>query len=176
MSNAAPTCLLLVEDDALVRLTVAMMLEDHGFGVVEAATGEEALRLMEQGLDAPVMVTDVDLGAGVSGLELADRLRARRPDLVIVFITGRVASLRGRVAAHEVVDVGHVVDREERAALGGDVLGPGHVDVHGRESEPGLGSRDDDGVGEVHGHTPPPPGRSVQRGSAAGPGARVRCC
>ena len=97
MSNAAPTCLLLVEDDALVRLTVAMMLEDHGFGVVEAATGEEALRLMEQGLDAPVMVTDVDLGAGVSGLELADRLRARRPDLVIVFITGRVASLRGRV-------------------------------------------------------------------------------
>lgn len=97
MSNASPTCLLLVEDDALVRLTVAMMLEDHGFGVVEAATGEEALRLMEQGLDAPVMVTDVDLGAGVSGLELADRLRARRPDLVIVFITGRVASLRGRM-------------------------------------------------------------------------------
>lgn len=96
MSDAPSTCLLLVEDDALVRLTVAMMLEDHGFRVVEAATGEEALRLMQEGLDAPVMVTDVDLGAGVNGLELADNLRARRPDLVIVFITGRVASLRGR--------------------------------------------------------------------------------
>lgn len=96
MHDPSPTCLLLVEDDALVRLTVAMMLEDHGFRVVEAATGEDAMRLMQEGLDAPVMVTDVDLGSGLNGLELADSLRARRPELVIVFITGRVTSLRGR--------------------------------------------------------------------------------
>ena len=130
MSNASPTCLLLVEDDALVRLTVAMMLEDHGFGVVEAATGEEALRLMEEGLDAPVMVTDVDLGAGVSGLELADKLRARRPDLVIVFITGRVASLRGRVLGpREAVlpkpfEAGHLAELVRRLAATPPAGGP----------------------------------------------------
>ena len=89
-------CLLLVEDDALVRMTVALMLEDDGFGVVEASTAEEALRLMRGGLQAPVMVTDVDLGAGWNGMELADQLRAVSPEMVIVFITGRVASLAGR--------------------------------------------------------------------------------
>ena len=89
-------CLLLVEDDALVRMTVALMLEDDGFGVVEASTAEEALNLMRGGLQAPVMVTDVDLGAGWNGMELADQLRAVSPEMVIVFITGRVASLAGR--------------------------------------------------------------------------------
>ena len=89
-------CLLLVEDDALVRTTVALMLEDDGFSVVEAATALEAQRLMQGGLNAVVMVTDVDLGAGPSGMELADRLRAEQPDLAIIFITGRLASLSGR--------------------------------------------------------------------------------
>ncbi len=90
------SCLLLVEDDTLVRMTVALMLEDDGFGVVEAATAEEALQLMRGGLNAPAMVTDVDLGAGCNGMELADQLRALSPDMAIVFITGRVASLAGR--------------------------------------------------------------------------------
>jgi len=89
-------CLLLVEDDALVRTTVALMLEDDGFSVVEASNAAEAKRLMQGGLDAVVMVTDVDLGAGESGMQLADEVRSQRPDLAIIFITGRLASLVGR--------------------------------------------------------------------------------
>ncbi len=89
-------CLLLVEDDVLVRTTVAMMLEDEGFCVVEAATAGEAQGLIQDGLDASVMVTDVDLGAGPSGPELADWLHGQRPDFAIIFITGRTASLAGR--------------------------------------------------------------------------------
>lgn len=92
-----PNCLLLVEDDPLVRMTVAMMLEEDGFGVVEAPDAIAALRLMREGLDIPVMVTDVDLGAGPSGMELADELRRLQPNVVVVFITGRVASLKERV-------------------------------------------------------------------------------
>ena len=89
-------CLLLVEDDALIRVAVAMLLEDEGFGVVAAPDAESALRLMRDGLDAPVMVTDVDLGAGASGVELADELRRLRPGIGIIFVTGRAASLAGR--------------------------------------------------------------------------------
>lgn len=89
-------CLLLVEDDVLVRMTVALMLEDEGFSVVEAATAAEAQQLMQEGLDTMVVVTDVDLGAGPSGTELADWLRGQRPELAIIFITGRTASLAGR--------------------------------------------------------------------------------
>ncbi len=97
MPQTRRPALLLVEDDALVRLTVALMLEDDGFGVVEAGTAQEAIKLVRDGLDAPVMVTDVDLGAGPSGMQLADELRRLLPDLAIIFITGRTASVAGRV-------------------------------------------------------------------------------
>ncbi len=96
MPKTNRTCLLLVEDDVLVRTTVAMMLEDEGFQVVEASTAGEAQSLIRGGLEASVMVTDVDLGAGPSGPELADWLHGQRPELAIIFITGRTASLAGR--------------------------------------------------------------------------------
>ncbi len=91
-------CLLLVEDDPLVRETVAAMLEDEGFEVVEACNAAAALTLVKDGLDVPLIVTDVDLGTGPSGAELADMLRRLRPELRIIFITGRMSSLADRGA------------------------------------------------------------------------------
>jgi CheY-like chemotaxis protein len=88
--------LLLVEDDALVRETVAFMLEDEGFDVVPAIDADEALDLVRDGLDAPVIVTDVDLGRGLTGAELADALHRIRPEVRVIFITGRLQSLAGR--------------------------------------------------------------------------------
>ena len=90
-------CLLLVEDDVLVRDTVALMLEEDGFEVIEAADAAEALKLVSEGLDTPVIVTDVDLGGGPSGADLADALHRMRPDVRIIFITGRLASLDDRI-------------------------------------------------------------------------------
>ena len=76
MGTAQSTrCLLLVEDDVMVRTTVAAMLEDEGYEVVEAADADAALSLMRGGLDAPLIVTDVDLGKGLSGPDLVDMLR-----------------------------------------------------------------------------------------------------
>lgn len=72
------------------------MLEDEGFDVVEASDAAAALTLVRDGLDAPLIVTDVDLGAGPSGAELADILRRLRPDMRIIFITGRMSSLADR--------------------------------------------------------------------------------
>ncbi|MBV8912508.1 MAG: response regulator [Acetobacteraceae bacterium] len=89
-------CLLLVEDDALVRDTVALMLEDEGYEVIEASDARTALELVRAGLDAPVIVTDVDLRTGPSGAELADAVHRMRPDLRIILITGRPPSLAGR--------------------------------------------------------------------------------
>lgn len=96
MTDSDRICLLLVEDDVLVRMTVALMLEDDGFRVVEAASATEAMGLIQEGLEATVVVTDIDLGAGPNGLELADNLHSLRPDAAVIFITGRTASLAGR--------------------------------------------------------------------------------
>lgn len=88
--------MLLVEDDSLVRLTVSMMLEDLGFTVLEAETGEAASQRLGAGLDADILITDIDLGPGINGLQLADQMREAWPRLPVVFVTGRMATPHGR--------------------------------------------------------------------------------
>ena len=88
--------LLFVEDDSLIREVVTDGLLEHGFEVVEAATAEDAMRRLGAGFFPPLVITDIDLGAGRSGLDLADWLHERWPDLAVVFVTGRLERLRGR--------------------------------------------------------------------------------
>ena len=96
MSDRRHVTLLLVEDDELVRMSVVMMLEDLGFTVLEAATGEAALRQLGAGLNTDILVTDIDLGPGINGLQLADQVRDAWPQLPVVFVTGRMTTLHGR--------------------------------------------------------------------------------
>lgn len=95
--TAHRNCLLLVEDDTLVRMTVAMMLEDDGYGVFEAGSADEAWRLIDGGLQVDAVVTDVDLGEGPTGVQMVEGLRDVLPDVAIIFITGRPASMVGRM-------------------------------------------------------------------------------
>jgi PAS domain S-box-containing protein len=77
---------LLVEDDDLIRITTTEMLSDIGCKVKEARTAQEALTILdEQPVD--ILLTDVGL-PGVSGLQLARDVHARRPDLPVVLATG----------------------------------------------------------------------------------------
>ncbi len=85
---------LFVEDDALIREVIAEYLRDNGFDVVEVATAEEAMLVMTAA--ASLVVTDIDLGAGRSGLDLADWVHARWPELRVVFVTGRLDRLGSR--------------------------------------------------------------------------------
>ena len=68
-------------------MTTADMLMDLGFEVIEANSGEEALRLLEQGLSPNLLVTD-HLMPGVTGAELARKARIARPDLPILIVSG----------------------------------------------------------------------------------------
>jgi DNA-binding NtrC family response regulator len=80
---------LLVEDDTMVRLTLADFFEDAGIDFLEAGSAEDALAILDdtsQPID--VLVTDLNLGAGDSGLVLAIKARQRRPDLRVVYETG----------------------------------------------------------------------------------------
>lgn len=80
--------LLLVDDEPGIRSLVARALERAGFRVVQAGSAQEALEAWEPHRGAPrVLITDLTL-PGVSGRELADRLRMRFPDLRVLFISG----------------------------------------------------------------------------------------
>jgi signal transduction histidine kinase/CheY-like chemotaxis protein len=78
---------LLVDDEELVRMSTADMLSDLGYAVVEASSGEEALRLLQVGKRFDLLVTD-HLMPGLSGTELAREVRATTPEIPILLVSG----------------------------------------------------------------------------------------
>ncbi|HWK95978.1 MAG TPA: response regulator [Pseudolabrys sp.] len=87
-----PTKVLLVEDDVLISAIVADELRDYGFDVLEAGTGEEAISWLEGEPEIALLFTDVNLPGNVDGRDLAVRARAMRPELPIVYASGRYAA------------------------------------------------------------------------------------
>jgi CheY-like chemotaxis protein len=78
---------LLVDDEELVRASTADMLSDLGYDVVEASSGEEALQLLDKGLEPDLLVSD-HLMPGMTGTELAREVRARRPGTRLLLVSG----------------------------------------------------------------------------------------
>jgi DNA-binding response OmpR family regulator len=80
---------LLVEDDPIVRSTLADFLEAAGCTLLEAENALAALGILaDTAQRVAVMVTDINLGPGDDGLTLAAEARHRLPGLVIFYVTG----------------------------------------------------------------------------------------
>jgi PAS domain S-box-containing protein len=87
LSGAGRTALV-VEDESGLREVIRRMLERHGYSVLVAADGPAAIALSKdhQG-DIDILLTDVVMPR-MQGTELADAIRAERPDIVVVYMTG----------------------------------------------------------------------------------------
>jgi signal transduction histidine kinase/CheY-like chemotaxis protein len=79
---------LVVDDEATVRMLVTQVLEDLGYQAIEAADGAAGLRVLQSDARVDLLVTDVGLPGGMNGRQLADAARVARPDLKVLFITG----------------------------------------------------------------------------------------
>jgi CheY-like chemotaxis protein len=79
---------IVVDDDAAVRGAMAAALRDHDFDVAEASTGEAALGRMRRAMRPAVLVVDVNLGAGMTGLEVADSLQADAGASEVLLVSG----------------------------------------------------------------------------------------
>jgi DNA-binding response OmpR family regulator len=80
---------LLVEDEPLVCALLQDHLAEAGLEVVPAPNAEAGLEAAERGNGPPaVLVTDVNLGPGMDGLELAEEAQRRWPQLVVLVMTG----------------------------------------------------------------------------------------
>ncbi len=79
---------LIVEDDDDVRLYTVSLFREMGYGVLEAADGAAALRILEMRPEVRFMFTDVGLPGDYNGKELADEARRRRPYLRVLYTTG----------------------------------------------------------------------------------------
>ncbi len=78
---------LLVDDEELVRMSTADMLMDLGFDVTEAASAEEALRIVEEKGPPDLLVTD-HLMPGMNGADLARMLRRTKAELPVLVVSG----------------------------------------------------------------------------------------
>ena len=81
--------ILLVEDEELVRMLCSTLLENAGYKVLAARDGNEAMRVWNSNKDAiKILVTDMVLPGGITGLELIEKLRQQSPELCAVLVSG----------------------------------------------------------------------------------------
>lgn len=85
--GAGRETILLVEDEEMVRTLTARGLREHGYTVLEAATGTEALALLQNDGDTDLILCDVVM-PGMGGREVARRVAALKPDLPVLFMSG----------------------------------------------------------------------------------------
>jgi CheY-like chemotaxis protein len=80
---------LVVEDEPGVRIAAGIALQHHGYRVIAAANGPEALRQWQEHRDEiDLLLTDMVMPGGMNGRELANKLREERPGLKVIFCTG----------------------------------------------------------------------------------------
>lgn len=82
--------ILVVDDESAIRDLIAEALEEVGYRVTRAGTAAQALRELEGGSEAALLITDIGLPGGMSGDELAVIALDRRPALKVLFISGFV--------------------------------------------------------------------------------------
>ncbi|MFN4281726.1 MAG: PAS domain S-box protein [Alphaproteobacteria bacterium] len=104
VANAAPSgheTVLIAEDNDLVRTYTAELLRKLGYVALEAASGAEALALLERHPGVDVLFSDLMMPGGMTGVELARRARAMRPGLKTLLTSGYVESAASSGATAE---------------------------------------------------------------------------
>jgi CheY-like chemotaxis protein len=88
-NRAKTPSILVVEDEPLVRLCAVDTVAAAGFDVIEAASADEAIRILESRSDIRVVFTDIQMPGSMDGLKLAHAVRDRWPPIKIIVTSGR---------------------------------------------------------------------------------------
>ena len=85
---AGPYAVLVVEDEAILRLHAIDVVEEAGFSAIEAKNADEAIAILESRSDITLLLTDVNMPGSMDGLKLAHAVRNRWPPVKIVVVSG----------------------------------------------------------------------------------------
>jgi len=88
MRSAQGQTILVVEDETFIRLMAADSLADCGFDVIQACDAAEALHILETHEEVDILFTDINMPGEMDGLQLANMVSARRPDVRLVVTSG----------------------------------------------------------------------------------------
>lgn len=87
--------ILVVDDSDDVRELAENTLRSQGYRILAARSGEEAIALLERYGDVDLLFTDIIMPGGMNGLQLAEKVRERQPDLPILLATGYMEDIAG---------------------------------------------------------------------------------
>jgi CheY-like chemotaxis protein len=79
---------LVVEDEALIRMSAVQMVEDAGYMVVEACNADEAIAILESRPDIRAVFTDINMSGSMDGWKLAHAIRGRWPPIRLIVTSG----------------------------------------------------------------------------------------
>jgi DNA-binding response OmpR family regulator len=85
----APLTILVVEDEALLRLLLMEVLEEAGFKVIEACTADDAVLLLDATPDIRLVFTDVDMPGALDGFQLAQYVRDHHSNVGVIIGSGK---------------------------------------------------------------------------------------
>jgi len=81
---------LVVEDEAVTRMSTASMVRDAGYEAMEAESGEQALDILAKGHPIAIILTDIGMPGPVDGFELAECVHEYWPAVRVIFVSGQL--------------------------------------------------------------------------------------
>ncbi|MBP2547945.1 CheY-like chemotaxis protein [Neorhizobium galegae] len=113
--TSKPLFVLVVEDEAIIRLSLVDELEDAGFRVAEAGTADEALTVLEAHPEITAIFTDIDMPGSMDGLKLAHRVHRAHPHVALLLTSGYLKIPKNDLPVKvpflpKPYEVGHVVN------------------------------------------------------------------
>lgn len=82
---------LVVEDEAIIRLSAVALVEEEGFDTLEAANADEAIAILEANPDIRVVFTDIHMAGSMDGLQLIAYAHDRWPPIKFIVVSGERA-------------------------------------------------------------------------------------
>jgi CheY-like chemotaxis protein len=90
VANGSPhLVVLVVEDEPLLRCSIADSLRQAGYTVIESASGEEAIALSKSDTSIDIVFTDISLIGAATGWDVADCFRVDRPKVSVLYTSGK---------------------------------------------------------------------------------------
>jgi CheY-like chemotaxis protein len=84
--------ILVVEDEVLIRLLMAEALRDEGYQIVEAATADEGMAVLQSGQAIDLIITDVRMPGQIDGLQLAAQAKRYDPNRPVIIVSGHLTA------------------------------------------------------------------------------------
>jgi CheY-like chemotaxis protein len=84
-TDSAPKSVMVVDDDAVIRMVLAESMRDAGLHVIEASCSADAIGYLQSGAPVDLIFSDIQMAGPLDGLHLAHQVRAMDPTLPMIF-------------------------------------------------------------------------------------------